>query len=328
VDFASTIRSFAALADASTRRAALDDLARQLDAVAVVLLAPALDDPSHMIADASSEASPTAIDDLVARAAQPGIHQGEQAVAYAYPDVAVVVVGHQQGNAELESALAMVAPLLAALLHAEQEARASRRQHLLRAARELRDPLAPIATAIQMLRIEGTRTRTHEILDRQVARLMRIVDELVSDTIETQPLARRGASVLVVDDNEDAADLLGSLLESLGYAVLVTHTADDALAVLDRFTPDIALCDIGLPGMDGYELARELHARLPGLPLVAITGYGQDKDRERALEAGFTTHLVKPVAITCLEELLENLLATRAVTVRGDGNEPLPRASS
>jgi len=116
------------------------------------------------------------------------------------------------------------------------------------------------------------------------------------------------ASVLIVDDNRDAADLLGEALRTCGYAVAVAHTSFDALARLDSFHPDAALLDIGLPQLDGYQLARELHARLPALPLIAVTGYGQAADRQRALEAGFAEHFVKPATITDVVATLENLV--------------------
>jgi CheY-like chemotaxis protein len=120
------------------------------------------------------------------------------------------------------------------------------------------------------------------------------------------------ASVLIVDDNRDAADLLGEALRTLGYIVHVVHTSIDALNALSSFHPDAALLDIGLPELDGYELARELHARIPALPLIAITGYGQAADRERALASGFAAHFVKPVSIHDLLATLEGLLGGNA----------------
>ncbi|HEX5059463.1 MAG TPA: response regulator [Kofleriaceae bacterium] len=117
------------------------------------------------------------------------------------------------------------------------------------------------------------------------------------------------ASILVVDDNRDAADLMGEALRMVGYTVRVAHEPTEALAMLDDFTPDAALLDIGLPGIDGYTLAGELHRRLPALPLIAITGYGQANDRARAVAAGFAAHFVKPASIHDLVAVLERLLA-------------------
>jgi PAS domain S-box-containing protein len=120
-----------------------------------------------------------------------------------------------------------------------------------------------------------------------------------------------GISVLVVDDNEDAADLLAQALGDWGEIVRVAHDGPAALRVLETFTPDVALLDIGLPAMDGYELARRLRA-LPALAnvrLVAVTGYGQARDREAAEQAGFHEHVVKPVDLSKLEGLLSRLVA-------------------
>ena len=114
--------------------------------------------------------------------------------------------------------------------------------------------------------------------------------------------------ILVVDDNEDAADLLSAVLEQLGNTTRVAHDATSALALLDEFDAECAVLDIGLPVIDGYELARRLRQR-PGqrLRLIALTGYGQQSDRERAKRAGFDAHLVKPVAIDALQALIAKL---------------------
>jgi CheY-like chemotaxis protein len=122
----------------------------------------------------------------------------------------------------------------------------------------------------------------------------------------------RRAAVLVVDDNIDAADLLGDALEAFGYEARVAHSGMEALDAVATFTPEVALLDIGLPVIDGYDLARELRERLPALRLVAITGYGQGNDRARAFDAGFSAHLVKPVSIADLDRVVRELLAGNA----------------
>ncbi|MGZ8303141.1 MAG: hybrid sensor histidine kinase/response regulator [Telluria sp.] len=112
--------------------------------------------------------------------------------------------------------------------------------------------------------------------------------------------------VLVVDDNADAAEMLSMLLEASGHRVLVENAPGSAITTAATALPSACLLDIGLPGMDGYELARRLRA-LPGMEnalLVAVTGYGQDADRRKAVEAGFDNYLVKPVD---LEQLLDIL---------------------
>jgi PAS domain S-box-containing protein len=112
--------------------------------------------------------------------------------------------------------------------------------------------------------------------------------------------------VLVVDDNEDAAETLRSALERMGHVVEIAYDGPSALLAAERFGPEVALLDIGLPVMDGYELAARLRAAAPGpLRLVAVTGYGQDADQERALAAGFARHVVKPVDLGRITALVE-----------------------
>jgi PAS domain S-box-containing protein len=112
--------------------------------------------------------------------------------------------------------------------------------------------------------------------------------------------------VLVVDDNADAATMLKLLLEMKGHEVRTAHDASTALAEAHQYRPDIMLLDIGLPGMNGFEVARRLRSQpdLTGLVLVALTGYGQENDRRLSREVGFDHHLVKPVDITALDAIL------------------------
>jgi CheY-like chemotaxis protein len=120
--------------------------------------------------------------------------------------------------------------------------------------------------------------------------------------------------VLVVDDNEDAAALLAEALERWGHRVQVAFDGPSALRAVERFTPDLALLDIGLPAMDGYELARRLRA-LPALAhvrLLAVTGYGQERDRRAAADAGFDGHLAKPVELGVLEAELSRIMSAPA----------------
>jgi CheY-like chemotaxis protein len=127
---------------------------------------------------------------------------------------------------------------------------------------------------------------------------------------EPRPPQVRGPRmrILVVDDNADAAQSLSLLLGEVGHEVRVAGDAAAALASVDAgFDPELALLDIGLPGMDGYELARRLRgvARLRGIRLIALTGYGASLDRSRSLAAGFDDHLVKPIAVERLLEMLQ-----------------------
>jgi signal transduction histidine kinase/ActR/RegA family two-component response regulator len=103
--------------------------------------------------------------------------------------------------------------------------------------------------------------------------------------------------VLVVDDNEDSAELLCEMLQWVGHEVAVAHDGPSALVMADRFAPEVAVLDIGLPVMDGYELGRRLREGPQGgtCRLIALSGYGQERDRARSSAAGFEAHLVKPV---------------------------------
>jgi CheY-like chemotaxis protein len=114
------------------------------------------------------------------------------------------------------------------------------------------------------------------------------------------------ANVLIVEDNADAAESLMMLIEVLGHRVRVAHDGVTALDAARREPPDIMLVDIGLPGMDGYELARRLrdHGALADTMLIALTGYGREEDRRCALAAGFDHHLVKPIEFDVLRQLL------------------------
>jgi CheY-like chemotaxis protein/anti-sigma regulatory factor (Ser/Thr protein kinase) len=121
----------------------------------------------------------------------------------------------------------------------------------------------------------------------------------------------RGRNVLVVDDNADAADLLELMLQAAGHRVTTVHDPLEALEVLDTLDPEVAVLDIGLPVMDGYELGSRLRGHKPNCRLIALTGYGQGEDRARSAAAGFHVHLVKPVDI-------EDLLAA----INGFGDVP------
>lgn len=123
-------------------------------------------------------------------------------------------------------------------------------------------------------------------------------------TSDVRPLPSR--RVLVVDDSQDGADSLGLILQALGAQASVAYDGESALALLDSFKPDIILLDIGMPGMNGYDVARRIRAEraFDQVLLVALTGYGQEEDRRRCAEAGFDHHLVKPLEVSALEVVL------------------------
>jgi CheY-like chemotaxis protein len=137
--------------------------------------------------------------------------------------------------------------------------------------------------------------------------------------LATAPAEREGVTgrlgalpskrILVIDDNRDAGDSLAMILRILGVDVRVARSGSEGLAALDSFGADIVLLDIGMPEMDGYEVARRIRARgsVRSPAIVAVTGWGQEQDRRRAKEAGFDHHLVKPADLQALNALLSSL---------------------
>jgi PAS domain S-box-containing protein len=120
--------------------------------------------------------------------------------------------------------------------------------------------------------------------------------------------------LLVVDDNVDAAETIAQLLRLAGYEASCVYDGPAALAAVESKRPDIVVVDIGLPGMDGYEVARQLRARpgSRGMPLIAVTGYGQENDRQRSIQAGFDEHFTKPVDPEALESFIARLAVRSA----------------
>lgn len=124
---------------------------------------------------------------------------------------------------------------------------------------------------------------------------------------------RRSLRVLVVDDNVDAADSIAMLIGIGGHRVQVAYDGPAALEMVPSFRPQVVLLDIGMPGMDGYQVARRLRQDPAGREamLVAMTGWGQEEDRRQSKEAGFDRHLVKPAEPAVLEELLAEPTTSR-----------------
>jgi CheY-like chemotaxis protein len=112
--------------------------------------------------------------------------------------------------------------------------------------------------------------------------------------------------VLVVDDEIDTAETLAEVLATLGHQARTVPDGEHAVAAAIDFAPDVVLLDLGLPGMDGYEVARRLRAepRTQSVRIIAVTGYGQDVDRKNTERAGFDQHVVKPIKMATLEKLL------------------------
>ncbi len=127
--------------------------------------------------------------------------------------------------------------------------------------------------------------------------------------VASAPAIAPSQRILVVDDNRDAADSLGALLQMLGAEVRVVHDGKAALDSFEAFHPRVTLLDLGMPGMDGYEVARHIRARpdARGATLIALTGWGQERDRHRTAEAGFDGHLIKPVDIDTVAAALASV---------------------
>jgi two-component system, OmpR family, response regulator len=127
---------------------------------------------------------------------------------------------------------------------------------------------------------------------------------MTTDGLDGTPAQTR--RVLLVDDSIDAAEAMSMLLETLGHQVRTMYDGPSALAMCDEFAPEVVILDIGLPGMNGFEVAKAMRLR-PATQtalLIALTGYGDESDRKKARDAGFDHHLVKPVSFTAIEAVI------------------------
>jgi CheY-like chemotaxis protein len=139
---------------------------------------------------------------------------------------------------------------------------------------------------------------------------------VVAPSTHAQPAPGRGLRILIIDDNRDSAGLTALLLEVTGHEVRMAHDGPSGLELARAFGPEVVLLDIGLPGMDGYQVAAALRLEegLEGVRILAVSGYGEERARLRSREAGCDDHLVKPVDV-------DNLLNLVART----GVDPAPR---
>ena len=139
-------------------------------------------------------------------------------------------------------------------------------------------------------------------------RLEQVLDQGMEQQPKQPPKPTR-QRLLIVDDNQDAANSLAMLLKLQGHEVQVAHNGPTALEITKAYVPDVVFLDIGMPGMDGYEVARRLRQQngLENVVLAALTGWGQQDDRRRTSEAGFNHHLVKPPEPREIERLLAEL---------------------
>jgi CheY-like chemotaxis protein len=195
---------------------------------------------------------------------------------------------------------------------------------LAKLAHELRNALAPLGTAIQLIAAEPDRRdqvlHLTRMMSQKLEQLASLIDELanvaqvasnelppahVSTQVETAHTLP-SLKILLVDDNQSAVHMMSRLLQKLGQDVHVADCGPAALEQLSKIAPDIVISDVAMPGMTGYDLARQIrNLDLPSRPyLVAVTGFGQESDRQAALAAGFDKHLTKPVGVGTLQQLL------------------------
>jgi CheY-like chemotaxis protein len=144
---------------------------------------------------------------------------------------------------------------------------------------------------------------------------------------ETEPAVRATVGplrVLVVEDNPDSAETLQALLELAGHEVAVAHSGPAGVARTREFRPEVVLCDIGLPGMDGYAVAQTLRREptTPDTRLIALSGYAQEEDRQRAREAGFDALLAKPASFDAVQQLLLELTGRPAAGAQSPEHRP------
>jgi CheY-like chemotaxis protein len=134
------------------------------------------------------------------------------------------------------------------------------------------------------------------------------------EVAEDQKLSAVCRRIVVADDNRDAVDSLALMLEIMGHEVCTVNDGQEAVEVVETFRPDVALLDIGMPGLNGYEAARLIRQQpwSRGMVLIAVTGWAQDEDRRRSHEAGFDKHMVKPVDPQALMNLLGEMDGVRS----------------
>jgi CheY-like chemotaxis protein len=216
-----------------------------------------------------------------------------------------------------------------------QQADRMKDEFLATLAHELRNPLAPLTTGLQLIKMDAGNAETVKraqaltiakklvelhggpieahsdglgIRSRFTVQLPAVLHVVCADAAtaaqrDARPNARR---ILIADDNRDAAITLALLLELQGHETQTAYDGVEALQIAETFRPDIAVLDIGMPKLNGYDVCQQLREHPWGrsMTMVALTGWGQSQDKQRAREAGFDLHLVKPVNPDMLAEVL------------------------
>jgi signal transduction histidine kinase len=175
-----------------------------------------------------------------------------------------------------------------------------------------------LALARTFTELHGGTIRVESPASRRGTRFI-VTLPLASSSSASEPVApgrvngsAQAQRILVVDDNADARDMLQIALQHAGHAVVTAGDGKDAIATAAAFDPAVGVLDIGLPGMNGYELARRLRSSHPGIRLIALTGYGQAWDLEAAAAAGFDAHLAKPIMTSVLLDRIDGVERTEA----------------
>jgi PAS domain S-box-containing protein len=174
-----------------------------------------------------------------------------------------------------------------------------------------------LALAMQLVELHGGRIEAHSdgrghgstfTIRMPVATPLAAAD---AEVLPFAPVATRGGDVLIADDNVDAAEMLAAFVEMKGWTPHVAHDGATAVRLAAEVRPTVILLDIGMPGMDGYQACRQIRAQaqLAATFIVALTGWGQDQDKERAKQSGFDAHLTKPADLSVLEKLLADVAA-------------------
>jgi len=199
----------------------------------------------------------------------------------------------------------------------------TKEEYLSDLAHELRNPLASIMSSVELMQALGQTSEEIPhllgIVDEKVMTMATVLDSFldVASASEDAPIRDHspgsaqtpggGLRVLVVDDNTTAADSLSQLLMMRGYDVQTAYGGMEGFEKALVFLPQVAILDIGMPDIDGYKLSEMMHKKKMSCTYIALTGYGQDGDKQKASKAGFDLHLTKPARIKEVDTILQRV---------------------